>query len=536
MNIEHRNALPSARLLLRKMNFIIAGLLILALIITGSHAAAASISLASIESNAASTSSFAAATDSYVDSSNASTNYGNSTQLRVDNSPIVRSYLRFDIQGLSGTVTSATLRIYANSSSSSGYTVYRVSDTSWGELSITYNNAPAIGSSVGSSPGFSAGAWTNVNVTSLVTGNGTISLALAGISDTAVSLVSREGGVNAPQLVITLGAGATPTADLSATPTTTPTQTAGPTSTPTQILTSTLTATQTSTQNPTATPTQTQTETATSGPSNTPGTSGIQHVFVVVMENHSYKEVWNTSSTSYITSLGNAYARATNYHATMHPSLPNYLDLYGGSNYAITTDCSPSSSCHINAINLADNLEARGLTWKGYMESMPSPCYFKTSGNYVPRHNPMVYFDDIRNNAARCSSHDVPYTALAVDLSSASTTPNYALMVPNLCNDMHNCSVNTGDTWLKNNLPAILNSPACTVDKCLLILTWDEDDGSQSNQVLTIFAGSGAKSGGVTSSVSYTHFSMLRTIENIFGLPTQAGNDAAASPMTDLLH
>jgi acid phosphatase len=100
---------------------------------------------------------------------------------------------------------------------------------------------------------------------------------------------------------------------------------------------------------------------------------------------------------------------------------------------------------------------------------------------------------------------------------------------------MHDCSVSTGDTWLKNHLPAILNSQACTVDKCLLILTWDEDDSSQSNQVLTIFAGSAAKTGGVTSGVSYTHFSLLRTVENIFGLPTQTSNDANASPMTDLL-
>ena len=129
----------------------------------------------------------------------------------------------------------------------------------------------------------------------------------------------------------------------------------------------------------------------------------------------------------------------------------------------------------------------------------------------------------------------MPYTTFASDLASAVTTPNYVMIVPNLCNDMHDCSVSTGDNWLKSNLPAIFNSPACTADKCQLILTWDEDDGSQGNQVLTIFAGSRAKTGGVTSAVSYTHFSMLRTIENIFGLPTQTSNDAAASPMTDLL-
>jgi acid phosphatase len=423
----------------------------------------------------------------------------------VDNTPIVHSYLRFDVQGLSGTVTNATLRVYANSSSSAGYTVHGVSDSTWGELTLTYGNAPAIGSSVGSSGSFGAGVWTTVDVTALVTGNGTISLALAGINDTAVSLASRESGANAPQLVITTGVSATPTS--------------GPPATATQALLA--TATPTAVSLPTQTP--------------LPGASAITHVFVVVMENHSYKEVWNTSSSPYITSLGNAYARATNYRATTHPSLPNYLDLYGGDHYGITTDCSPSAACHVNATNLADNLEAKGLTWKGYMESMPSNCYLKTSGKYAPKHNPMVYFDDIYTNATRCNAHDVPYSGLAADLALASTTPNYALIVPNLCNDMHDCSVTTGDNWLKANLPTMLNSPACTVDKCLLILTWDEDDGSQSNQVLTIFAGSGAKTGGVTSSVAYTHFSLLRTIENIFGLPTQTAKDAAASPMIDLL-
>jgi hypothetical protein len=514
MPINGSNSLLSVKMPVKITSVIISGLLILTLIVAWSSAEAASMSFAPSEIGAAATtSSFSPAADSYVESSNAGTNYGSATQFRVDNSPIVHSYLRFDIQGLSGTVTNATLRIYANSSSTAGITVYSVSDSNWDELTINYSNAPPIGASIGSSGSFSGGAWTSVDVTALVTGNGTISLALAGISDTAVSLASRESGANVPQLVITLGASVPPTVS--------------PSATPTQALVATATSLPVNTVTPTAAPFPTQTP--------VPGASAIQHVFVVVMENHSYKEVWNTGSSPYITSLGNAFARATNYRATSHPSLPNYLDLYGGSNYGITTDCSPSASCLVNATNLADNLEAKGLTWKGYMESMPSNCYLKTSGKYAPKHNPMVYFDDIYTNSARCNAHDVPYTALSADLASASTTPNYSLIVPNLCNDMHDCSITTGDNWLKANLPAILNSPACTVDKCLLILTWDEDDGSQSNQVLTIFAGSGAKTGGVTSSVAYTHFSMLRTIENIFGLPTQTTKDAAASPMTDLL-
>jgi hypothetical protein len=253
------------------------------------------------------------------------------------------------------------------------------------------------------------------------------------------------------------------------------------------------------------------------------------------MENHDYAQVWNTTSSPYITQLGNTYARAINYHATGHPSLPNYLDLFGGSHYGITDDCSPSPSCHIKAANLADRLQAKGLTWKGYMESMPSPCYLTGSGDYAPRHNPFVYFDNIRLNPRRCRGHVVPFTALAHDLASAATTPNYAMIIPNVCNDMHDCSVSIGDKWLKSHLPAILNSPACRVQKCLVVLTWDEDGGGQGNHVLTIFAGSAARTGGVTSPVYYTHFSLLRTVEWIFGLPTLTTHDAAARPMIYLL-
>ncbi len=263
-------------------------------------------------------------------------------------------------------------------------------------------------------------------------------------------------------------------------------------------------------------------------------TTSIRHVFVIVMENHAYSQVWNTSSTPYITQLGKTYSRATAYHAITHPSLPNYLDIYAGSKYGITTDCSPSSSCHINAHNLGDNLSTAGLRWKGYMESMPSACYLTTSGSYAPKHNPMVYFDDLRTNTTRCKAHDVPFSVLSTDLASLSTAPNYALISPNLCNDMHDCSVGTGDNWLKSHVPAILNSSSCTVDKCLVIITWDEDNGSSGNQVLTIFAGSGAKLAGV-SSVSYNHYSLLHTVEAIFGLPTQTSNDANASVMSDML-
>jgi hypothetical protein len=99
---------------------------------------------------------------------------------------------------------------------------------------------------------------------------------------------------------------------------------------------------------------------------------------------------------------------------------------------------------------------------------------------------------------------------------------------------MHSCSISTGDNWLRDHVPAILNSAACRTDKCLVMLTWDEDDGGSGNHVLTIFAGSGAKTGMVTSG-SYTHYSLLHTVEYIFGLPTQTSNDGNAQIMRDML-
>jgi len=191
---------------------------------------------------------FISSADSYVESSNPSTNYGSATQIRADGSPDVHSYLRFNVQGLSGAVTSATLRVYANSSVTAGYDARSVSDNTWTESGITYNNAPPVGSVLGSSGNVNSNTWTSVNVTSYITGNGTYNLGLTTSGSTALSLASRESGANAPQLVIQTGGGTAPTA------TRTPTST-GPTQTPTR----TPTRTPTSASNPTATPTRTST-------------------------------------------------------------------------------------------------------------------------------------------------------------------------------------------------------------------------------------------------------------------------------------
>jgi hypothetical protein len=145
---------------------------------------------------------YAPLADSYVNAGSPTTNTGSLTTLRADGSPDLHSYLRFDVQGLSGTVTRATLRVFANSASSLGCTVSSVDDNTWGESTINYNNAPPLGSALGSSGSFGAGAWISIDVTAYLTGNGTYNLALTTPSSTAISLASSEAGVNAPQLII----------------------------------------------------------------------------------------------------------------------------------------------------------------------------------------------------------------------------------------------------------------------------------------------------------------------------------------------
>ena len=143
------------------------------------------------------------AADSYADSSNPAVTHGTSTQLRVDGSPLVYSYLRFDLSSVPGTITGLSLKAFATSSSGAGYAVRGVADNTWSESALDWDNAPPIGSTnVGTSGAFASNTWTTVNVSPLINGNGLLSMAMIGINGTAVSFSSREGA-NPPQLVVT---------------------------------------------------------------------------------------------------------------------------------------------------------------------------------------------------------------------------------------------------------------------------------------------------------------------------------------------
>ena len=237
-----------------------------------------------------------------------------------------------------------------------------------------------------------------------------------------------------------------------------------------------------------------------------------------------------SASAPYINGLANSYGLATQDYAISHPSLPNYLALTAGSTFGITSDC---TTCWVNSTNLADQIESTGRSWKAYQESMPSACFIGSSGTYVQKHDPWIYYNDIRTNTARCTAHVVPYTQLGSDIASGNV-PNFVWITPNLCSDMHDCSVATGDTWLSQNVPTILNSSAYK-NGGVLFIVWDE--GSTSAGCCTDAAGghiallviSPLGKPGFKSTTPETHYSLLRTIEDSWTLPRLNGAGCTCS-------
>ena len=251
----------------------------------------------------------------------------------------------------------------------------------------------------------------------------------------------------------------------------------------------------------------------------------FDHVFVIVMENQEYGNVIGNSAAPYINSLAQQYGVATNDDAITHPSLPNYMALTSGDTY-FTDDC---TGCVTSAANIADRIEASGRTWTAYMEDLPSACAATDSGSYTARHNPFVHYSDIVSNSARCNSHIVPFSNFAADLSNG-TLANYVWITPNLCHDMHDCSVGSGDAWLSTVVPQILQSPSFR--NSVLILAWDEGVTSTGGggQVPLVVA-SPYTPAGTQVAVAVNHYSLLRTIEDAWQL-APLGQSAGATAMT----
>ena len=241
------------------------------------------------------------------------------------------------------------------------------------------------------------------------------------------------------------------------------------------------------------------------------------HVVIVVFENHSQVEVVGSSGAPYITSLAQTGANFTQSFAVTHPSQPNYLAQFSGSTQGITDDSCPHT---FTTNNLGKQVVDAGLTFAGYSEGLPSQgSTVCTSGRYARKHAPWVNFSNL------ASSTNKPFTAFPTDFTQL---PTVSYVIPDLCNDMHDCSVKTGDTWLKTHLKPYADW--AKTHNSVLIVDFDEDDHSASNRIPTIFYGQHVKTGTFTEHI--THYSVLRTVEDMFDL-THIGNAGSANTVSD---
>ena len=257
----------------------------------------------------------------------------------------------------------------------------------------------------------------------------------------------------------------------------------------------------------------------------------IDHIVIIVDENKSLSSIINNPNAPYINQLTKTGSITSNYHAK---NVNPYLAITSGSSLNIPNNCNPQlTRCQANISDITDGIESSGRTWKMYAESMPKSCDFNDTGKYAVRHNPFMYYPSISKDSKQCKNRIVPFSNLIIDIKN-SDLPNYIFISPNICNDMHSCSVNTGDRWLSNNIPQILESYAFKTQNSLLIITWDEGSAID-NKVLTIFLGSAAKKRYVSNRL-YDHYSILHTIEYLWRLKPLTNNDMNASIMYDMLN
>ncbi len=243
----------------------------------------------------------------------------------------------------------------------------------------------------------------------------------------------------------------------------------------------------------------------------------FDHIVLVMFENKKYSSINGSSNAPYFNSLASQGAKFTQSFAITHPSQPNYVALFSGSPQGITDDACKDLGAKAN---LASQLAGAGKTFKGYSEAMPSDGYTGcSSGTYRRKHNSWVDFSNVP------ASNNLRYSVFPADFTQL---PTVAFVTPDMCNDMHDCSVGTGDKWLKAHLDAY--AQWAKTHNSLLIVTFDEDSGTSVNQIFTAFVGANVKVGSYNESIN--HYTVLRTIEAAYGLPG-LNNAASKSPILD---
>ncbi|MBB6734371.1 alkaline phosphatase family protein [Cohnella zeiphila] len=241
-----------------------------------------------------------------------------------------------------------------------------------------------------------------------------------------------------------------------------------------------------------------------------------EHIVVVMEENHSYREIAGNPDAPYMNKLMKLGANLTNHYAIEHPSQPNYLDLFSGSNQKVTDDL-PSHTFKTD--NLAAELIKHGYTFGGYSDGLPKAGYtgpYDLKTSYARKHNPWADFSNVP------ASVNLPFSSFPKDYAKL---PTVSFVIPNLKHDIHDGTIKQGDDWLKTNLSGYVDW--ARKHNSLLILTWDEDDRSAKNKIPTVLVGSGVKP--QSYDVRTNHYSILRTIEDFYSLPAIGHSKEAAA-------
>ena len=253
-------------------------------------------------------------------------------------------------------------------------------------------------------------------------------------------------------------------------------------------------------------------------------------VYVIVLENRDYHEIIGADDAPFLNALAARGAVAINTWDVAGGSQPNYFAMTSGDTHFVTDN----GTYDIEAPSLFDQLESASQTWRVFAEHVPPGCFTGASvpggegrGEYVRAHNPAISFTSIRESPERCANIQ---DHRAFDPLAA----NFQLIVPDSCNNTHDCPVSTGDRWLSRFVPAILETPTFW-DDSLLIITFDggsdagPDDG---HRIAVTMVGAGVRAGTV-SRTRYNHYNVLRTVQEGLGLPCLA-RSCKAGTMSDL--
>lgn len=250
------------------------------------------------------------------------------------------------------------------------------------------------------------------------------------------------------------------------------------------------------------------------------------HVIWILEENKSFENVMGSPDAPFINGLAAKCGSATAMTAESHPSLPNYVAMTSGSLQGVTDDAGPSA----HPLDVPSIFSQLHGDWRGLDESMTTNCEQKNDGNYAVRHNPAAYYTNIRNV---CDHRDVPLEVPLPDRLDLSA--KFTFVTPDVCDDMHSTcggsgtadELRRGDAFLSGLMAKIINSNEYQNGRTAVFLTWDEGVGAE-NRIATLVIAPSVPAG-TTSGIPFNHYSMLRTTEDMLGLPHLGAAETATS-------